>query len=62
MPLTLASDLLIAAVLLTDGLLLAPGRPLAGVLTMALGVGVALARLVVEPATTAATFTRALRD
>jgi hypothetical protein len=29
---------------------------------MALGVGVALARLVVEPATTAATFTRALRD
>jgi hypothetical protein len=62
MPMTLASDLLIAAVLLTDGLLLAPGRPLAGVLTMALGVGVALARLVVEPATTAATFTRALRD
>lgn len=53
---TLIFDLLVALALAADGAILAPLRPLAAVLTMALGVGIALARLVVEPATTAATF------
>lgn len=53
---TLVTDLLIALAVAGDGLVLAPERPLAAVLTIALGVGLALARLVVEPATTAASF------
>ncbi|MBF8300440.1 MAG: Protein kinase protein [Acidobacteria bacterium] len=53
---TLVVDLLVALALTLDGAILTSLRPLAAVLTMALGVGIALARLVVEPATTAATF------
>jgi serine/threonine protein kinase len=53
---TLIFDLLVALALAADGAILASLRPLAAVLTIALGVGIALARLVVEPATTAATF------
>jgi hypothetical protein len=35
-------------------MLLAPTRPVPAVLTIALGVGIALVRLVMEPSTTAA--------
>jgi predicted Ser/Thr protein kinase len=55
-PVTLVIDLLIAVALLSDGALLAPVRMLPATLTIALGVGVALARLVLEPSTTAAAF------
>jgi hypothetical protein len=51
---TLLADLLIAVALAGAGILLASTRPVPAVLTIALGVGVALARLVVEPSTTAA--------
>jgi hypothetical protein len=49
-------DLLITAALAADGLWIAPVHPLWGVLTVGLGVGVALATLLIEPATAAATF------
>jgi hypothetical protein len=49
-------DLLIAAALAADGLWIAPVHPLWGVLTVGLGAGVALATLLMEPATAAATF------
>lgn len=55
-PVTLVVDLLIAAALVADGAILARDRPLAAVLTVGLAVGIALARLVVEPSTTAAAF------
>jgi predicted Ser/Thr protein kinase len=55
-PVTLATDLGLALALAVDGALLATGRPLPAILTMALGIGLALTRLVVEPATTAASF------
>jgi hypothetical protein len=55
---TLATDLLIALGLVADGVILSRARPLAAVLTLALGVGIGLARVVVEPSTTAATFGR----
>jgi len=51
-------DLLIAAALALDGLWIAPVHPLWGVLTVGLGAGVALATLLMEPATAAATFQR----
>jgi len=51
-------DLLIAAALALDGLWIAPVHPLWGVLTVGLGAGVALASLLMEPATAAATFQR----
>ena len=51
---TLLADLLIGLELAAAGLLLASARPVPAVLTIALGVGIALARLVVEPSTTAA--------
>lgn len=54
--LTLVIDLLIAAALATDGAFLAPMRTLPATLTIALAVGIALARLVVEPSTTSAAF------
>jgi predicted Ser/Thr protein kinase len=57
-PATLIADLLIAFSLGADGVILSPARPLAAVLTLALGVGIGLARLVVEPSTTRATFGR----
>ena len=53
---TLVVDLLVAGALGLDGAILTSVRPLAAVLTMALGVGIALVRLVVEPVTTAAAF------
>jgi hypothetical protein len=55
---TLGTDLAVALALVIDGSLLAFGRPVPAVLTIALGVGIALARLVIEPATTSATFTQ----
>ena len=53
-----AADLLLAAILAADGVLLAAIRPLAGVLTVALGVGIAAAQLIVEPARVSASFKR----
>ncbi len=58
LPVTLFIDLLLALALAADGIVLAATRPLAAVLTIALGVGIALARLVIEPATTSASFRR----
>jgi serine/threonine protein kinase len=55
-PITLAADMMMALVLGVDGLLLARGRAVAGVLTIALAVGMALARLVVERSTSNAAF------
>jgi hypothetical protein len=55
-PITMGLDLLIAALLVADGIGVAGARPLVGVLTFALAVGVALQSLVVEPATTSAAF------
>jgi len=55
-PVTVGIDLLIAVALVTDGALVAGARPLAAVLTFALGLGIALTALVVEPATTRAAF------
>ena len=52
--LSIAVDLLMAAGLFFDGLLIAPSRALWGVLTMALALGIALASVLMEPATTAA--------
>jgi hypothetical protein len=53
---TLMIDLLIAIGLAIDGLILVPSRPVAAVLILALAAGIALARLLVESATTAAAF------
>jgi predicted Ser/Thr protein kinase len=53
---TLIADLLIGAALLVDAALLSADRPLPAVLTAALGVGIALARVIVEPATSTAAF------
>ncbi len=55
-PVTVIVDVAIALVLGGIGLLVAADRPLVGVLTLGLAVGIALVRLVVEPATTAAAF------
>jgi predicted Ser/Thr protein kinase len=55
-PLLLVVDLLIALALLIDGVAISADRPLAGVATFALAIGIALARLVLEPATTKAVF------
>lgn len=55
---TLLVDLLLALALAADGVALVASRPLAAVLTIGLGIGIALARLVVEPATTSASFLR----
>lgn len=53
---TLGVDLIIALALTVDGLMVARQRPLMAVLTIGLGAGLALARIVVEPATTRAAF------
>jgi serine/threonine protein kinase len=53
-PVTLVLDLLLAAALAADAVALAPIRELAAALTVALAIGLALARLVLEPATTRA--------
>jgi predicted Ser/Thr protein kinase len=55
-PVTLGLDLALALALLVDGVMMTGGRPLFAVLTIALAIGIAIARLVVEPATTAAAF------
>ncbi len=55
-PVTVFVDLAIALALGGAGLLIARQRPLAAVLTIGLAVGIALARLLVEPTTTAAAF------
>lgn len=51
-------DLTIGVALVIEGALLARGRPVAGVLVIGLGVGMALARLVVETTTTESAFGR----
>jgi serine/threonine protein kinase len=50
----LTSDLLMAALLTIDALMVAPVWPLTTVLTIALATGIALAAVLMEPATTAA--------
>jgi tRNA A-37 threonylcarbamoyl transferase component Bud32 len=55
-PMLRAIDLFAAFVLTAEGLWIAPVRPLWGVLTAGLGVGVGLAALLMEPATSAAMF------
>jgi serine/threonine protein kinase len=55
-PVTAVVDVAIALVLAVSGLLVAAERPLAAVLTIGLAVGIALARLLVEPTTTTAAF------
>jgi predicted Ser/Thr protein kinase len=52
----LFTDMLMAAVLTIDSLLLASIEPLAAVLTIGLAAGIALAAILMEPATTAAVF------
>jgi carbon starvation protein CstA len=52
----LAADVLMAATLSVDALLLASREPLAAVLTICVAVGIALASLLMEPATTSAVF------
>ena len=54
--LLLAVDVLIAASLIADGMLLASAKPLTAVLTMSFALGIALAAVLMEPATTAAAF------
>ena len=49
-------DVLIACALAVDGLSIATARPFWGMLTIALAAGIALATILMEPATTAATF------
>jgi hypothetical protein len=55
-PVTAVVDVAIALVLAVSGLLIAAERPLAAALTIGLAVGIALARLLVEPTTTTAAF------
>ena len=52
----LALDLLMATLLFIDGVVIAGGRALPAVLTIALAFGIALAAVVLEPATTTAAF------
>ena len=59
-PWTLAVDLILTLALLVDGaFVLGLARPVPAVLTMALGVGIGLTSIVIEPRTTADAFTRA---
>jgi hypothetical protein len=57
----LALDMLIAAGGVLAGLTLVPVRPLAGVLSAALAIALALATLMMEPATTSAAFGQGAR-
>ena len=54
--LTFLTDAVIAVALVLDSVLLSAARPLSAVLVAGLGVGIILARLVVEPSTSAAAF------
>jgi hypothetical protein len=58
MPVLFVVDLSLGLALAIDGLLLAGIQPVASVLTVALGVGIALTRLLVEPSTTSASFNK----
>ena len=58
-PITVAVDLFLAAILAVEGWQLTAVRPLAGTLTIALSIGLALTRLVIEPTTTRAAFEKA---
>jgi serine/threonine protein kinase len=49
-------DMIVAALLFADGMLIAPVQALPGVFALSLGLGIALAAIVLEPATTAAAF------
>jgi hypothetical protein len=53
---TMLLDLLAAVLLLGDGIILAATRALPAVFTIALALGIALASIVLEPATTSAAF------
>ena len=55
-PVTLATDLFVMLALLIEGAQLAFSHPIVGLFTMALGTGIGLARLILEPTTTAAAF------
>src|SRR5204862_7504887 len=55
-PMIVGIDLLIAGGCALAGLVLVSQRPLDGVLTIAVAIGVALATLMMEPATTGAAF------
>ena len=55
-PVTLVADLAMTLALLSEGGQLAFTEPIAGLCTMAFGTGIALARLILEPTTTAAAF------
>jgi hypothetical protein len=55
-PVTLGMDLLLGLALMADGALLSGARPLPAVVAMGLGAGIILARVVIEPATTSASF------
>ena len=53
---TAFTDVLLSGLLALDALLLASSQPLAAVLTICVAVGIALAAVLMEPATTAAVF------
>jgi predicted Ser/Thr protein kinase len=55
-PVTLTTDLVMAIALASDGLIIQEDRPVAALLTIALALGIAIARLVVERSTAAAAF------
>jgi len=55
-PITWLVDVSIGLILIIDGAILVPTMEVAGVLVAALGVGLILARAVVEPSTTVAAF------
>lgn len=55
-PITMAADLAIALALAVDGALIADRRQVFGLVTIALAIGIALTRLVVERATTRGAF------
>jgi hypothetical protein len=55
-PVTLATDLAMMLALVIEGGQLAFSQPIGGLCTMAVGTGIGLARLILEPSTTAAAF------
>jgi hypothetical protein len=57
-PFLLVADLSMGAAVVADGVGIAPGRPVVAVLTIALGLGIVIAKLILEPATTKAAFDR----
>jgi hypothetical protein len=57
-PVTMATEVLLGLALAVDGLILADLRPVPAVLSIAFGIGIALTRLLIEPSTTSASFSR----